>query len=111
MNNFDNEAWELLKTTLINGLSILICYSILYFVLNKLLANRKIKAIVIGLITPFFFYYSIGYLIHPFTVLLYFLEIDPIGIIGGLIFGLLKPLSLISGIFVAFYLFKKKQNK
>lgn len=109
MNNFDNEAQELLKATLINGLSIMICYIIVYFILNKLISNRKIKTVIIGALTPFFFYYSIGYLTHPFTVLLYVLKIDPVGIIGGLMFGLLKPLSLISGILIALYLINKKQ--
>lgn len=108
MNNFNNEAQELLKTTLINGLVILICYLVICFVLHKLFASRKLKAFAIGLITPLFFYYSIGYLTHPFTVLLYVLKIDSIGIIGGLIIGFLKPLSLISGVLVTTYLIKNK---
>lgn len=109
MDNFDNEARELIKITLLNGIFIFICYLLVYFALNKLIKNTKIKALIIGAITPFFCYYSIGYLTHPFTVLLYILKIDSIGIIGGIIFGLLKPLSFMSGIIVFYYL-SKKQN-
>ena len=108
MNNFDNEAQELLKATLINGIAIIICYFLICFLLNKLISNAKIKAIVIGIITPFFFYYSVGFLTHPFAILLYVLKIDSIGIIGGLLFGLAKPLSLISGVLVALYIIKNK---
>ena len=108
MNNFDKEALQLLKTTLTNGFIVLICYIFSYFLLNKLIKNKKIKAIVVEMITPIFFYYSIGYLSHPFTVLLYVLKIDPIGLIGGIIFGLLKPLSLLSGILVALYISKNE---
>ncbi|MBE9047168.1 hypothetical protein IQ255_22675 [Pleurocapsales cyanobacterium LEGE 10410] len=107
MKNFDDEAQELIKITLTNGMLALICYLIIYATVNKLIASRKIKAIVLGIITPFFFYYSVGHLIYPFTMLLYILKIDSIGLVGGVIFGLLKPLSLLSGIFVALYSIKK----
>ncbi|MBE9047513.1 hypothetical protein IQ255_24440 [Pleurocapsales cyanobacterium LEGE 10410] len=107
MNNFANETQELLKAALI-GSFILICYLIVYFVLNKLIKSSLAKAIVIGAITPFFFHYSIAYLIHPLAIFLYILEIDPIGLVGGIIIGLLKPLSLTSGILVTLYLVKKR---
>lgn len=102
------ETQELLKAALIGSL-ILICYLIVYFVSNKLINRRLLKAIVVGAVTPFFFYYSIAYLIHPFAMFLYILEIDPIGLLSGIIIGLLKPLSLVSGILVTFYLLKKSK--
>ncbi|GAB4531391.1 MAG: hypothetical protein Tsb0014_14870 [Pleurocapsa sp.] len=101
------EIQELLKATVIGSL-ILTGYFIVYFVSNKIINRRLIKAIVIGTVTPFFFYYSIAYLIHPFAVLLYILEIDPIGLIAGIISGLLKPLSLLSGILAALYINKNR---
>ncbi len=106
--NFDNEAQELLKVTLINGTLSLLCYILIWFILSKIIKNKKTKAILIGLITPFFFYYSVGHLWYPLGLLLYVLEIDPVGLISGIIFGLLKPLSLVSGILVTLYLIKKK---
>ncbi len=107
MDNF--EVQELSKAILI-GSFIIICYSIVYSVLNKVINNKVLKAVVVGVFTPFFFYYSIAYLIHPFAIFLYILEIDPIGLISGIILGLLKPLSLISGILVALYLIKSHPN-
>ena len=105
MDNF--EIQELLKATLI-GSFILISYFMVCFVSNKIIDSGIVKAIVVGAATPFFFYYSIAYLIHPFAILLYILEIDPIGLLGGIIIGLLKPLSFMSGILVFLYLFNKK---
>lgn len=105
MNNF--EIQELLKATLI-GFLIIICYLVVYFASNKLINSKLSKAIVIGAFTPFFFYYSVAYLIHPFAISLYILKIDPIGLIGGIIIGLLKPLSLLSGVLIFLCLFNKK---
>jgi hypothetical protein len=109
MNNFKDIDWELLRVTLINGFCIVMCYLIVFFILNKLIANKKLKAIVIGAITPFFFYFSIAYLWYPMSLLLInVLKIDPLGLISGLIFALFKPLSLMSGILVTMYIIKKK---
>lgn len=109
MDNFSAVDWKLLKVTLTNGLSILICYLVVYFVLNKLIVSKKIKAIIIGAITPFFCYFSIVHLWYPLSILLInVLRIDPLGLISGLIFVLFKPLSLLSGILVTLYTIKKK---
>lgn len=106
MDNF--EIQELLKATLICSF-ILISYFMVYLVSNKIINRRILKAILLGVVTPFFFYYSTAYLIHPFAILLYILEIDPIGLTAGIIIGLLKPLSLISGTFAIFYSLKKNK--
>ncbi|MGL5875573.1 MAG: hypothetical protein ACRC2R_24955 [Xenococcaceae cyanobacterium] len=106
--DFDNEALELLKATLKNGIFFLLCYAGLWLLLSKSITNKKAKAITIGLITPFFFYYSVGSLAYPLMLLLYIAEIDPIGITFSLIIVLLIPLSLLSGILVASYLLKNK---
>ena len=108
MSNFDNEAQELLKATLINGIALIVYYAFIYFVLKKLISDAKVRAIIVGILTPFFFYYSVGFLSHPFAILLYVLKIDSIGIIGGLLFGLAKPLSLIFGVLVALHIINKK---
>ncbi|MEL6987818.1 MAG: hypothetical protein AAGK97_08300 [Bacteroidota bacterium] len=106
--NLDKEAQALLTSSLMQGLLFLILYIGMFFLLSICIKNKKIRAIMIGAITPVFFYYSAGNLWHPLNILLYVLQIDPIGLTGGIIIGLLKPLSLISGIAVFFYLWKKK---
>ena len=108
MSEFDGEAWQLLIKTSINGVLIVCFYVFTYCFLDKYIKSKKIKSIFIGIITPIFFYYSTSYLLHPFTVLLYFLKIDTIGLTSGVLFYFLKPLSLISGILVALYLNNKK---
>lgn len=106
--NLDNEAQELLTGTLRDGMLCLVLYIALWLLFEKIIKNQNLKAISIGVITPLFFYYSVGYLVYPLTLLLYILQIDSIGLLGGIIFGLLKPLSLLSGILVALYLLKEK---
>lgn len=106
--NLDTEAQELLIGTLRDGIFYLFCYTILFFLFSKFIKNQKIKAIIIGLITPFFFYYSALSFWYPSSLLLSFLKIDPAGLLSGLIFFLITPLSLISGISMTFYLLKKK---
>ncbi|MBE9047169.1 hypothetical protein IQ255_22680 [Pleurocapsales cyanobacterium LEGE 10410] len=109
MNNIslDNETKELLMGSLRDGIFFLFCYAALWFCVNKFIKGKKVKAIILGLTTPFFFYYSILYLLYPLMILLYTLRIDPIGLTIGLIFALLKPLSFISGILVFFYITRK----
>ena len=104
--DFNEESLKLLKTTLTNSIFLIICYIIVFYVFIKIIKNKKNKAIIIGLVTSLFFYYITLNLIHPLTVLLYVLRIDVIGIVGGLIFFLLKPLSIIAGILMILYMLK-----
>lgn len=104
--DFNEESVELLKATLINGIFLLFCYLIVFYFLRKTIKNNKAKAVIIGLVTSLFFYNITLNLIHPVTLLLYVLRIDVIGIIGGLIFFLLKPLSIIAGILTILYMLK-----
>ena len=65
---FEKKNLEILKATLPNGLLVLFCYLAICLMLSKLIKNNKPKAIVIGLITPFFFYYCALYLLIPIIV-------------------------------------------
>jgi hypothetical protein len=105
---FTKKNLESLKTLSVNGFLLLFCYLVIFLILSKLIKNKKIKAILIGLITPFFFYYCALYLWKPLFVFLYVIKIDPLGLISGVIAALIKPLSLISGIWVTFCLLKNK---
>lgn len=104
---FNTKNIENLKSTLPTAIGTIICYVILWLLINKLIRNKQIKAIVISLTTPFFFYYAVLNLLYPLTMLLHISKVDPLGLTIGLIFALLKPLSLISGALVAWYLIKK----
>ncbi len=73
---FDRENIETLKVTSTNGILVLFCYLITWLLLSKILKNQKTKAIVIGLITPFFFYYSALHLWYPLNLLLYIIKIS-----------------------------------
>jgi len=72
----------------------------LCFILNKIVKNKIIRAFLIGLITPFFFYYFIMNFIHPVSYILYITRLyDPS--VAILIVGLTaKPLSVFLGIII-----------
>jgi hypothetical protein len=74
---FEKKNLETLKTELTNGFLLLLCYLAIYLTLYKIVKNKNVKAIVIGSITPFFFYYCALYLWNPLFLLLYVTKIDP----------------------------------
>jgi polyferredoxin len=75
-------------------------YLRLCFIFDKIIKKKIIKAFLIGLITPFFFYYFIMNFIHPVSYILYITSLyDPS--VAILIVGLTaKPLSVFLGIIV-----------
>lgn len=104
----ENNTFYLIVKYFAKSIFFAIVYITILLVTNRKIKNRFIKAIVIGIITPFIAHKFIMNFMYPFSFFLYFLRIyDPN--IAILIISLLsKRISLILGIIVAIFLLIKE---
>ena len=87
----------LVKSVLFAGI-----YISLWLVVHKKINNEIIRAILLGPISPFFFYNFMINVIYPISCLLY--SIDTHGILFLIIGLTAKPLSIILGIIITLIL-------
>ncbi|MGL5875134.1 MAG: hypothetical protein ACRC2R_22675 [Xenococcaceae cyanobacterium] len=86
----------------------LLIYLLLYSVLNKI-PNQTIKAIIIGVITPFFSYYFLENFMIFLNYFLVFIGVfkDSVGILILVFLAGGKPLSILLGLAVMVFLLNK----
>lgn len=91
----------------------LILYIGLWLFLNKIIENKIFKSILIGLITPFFFYHLlINFTFIIFGYPIYVEEVRDDGTSGallGITYIIAKPLSILAGVLLTIFLLLKKQ--
>ncbi len=92
-----NTVYMLIVYSVKSGV-IIIIYLATYFVINKIISNRIIKSIFIGLLTSFFVYQFIINFIHPISYVLYLTKLYNPSVAILLTSIVAKPLSIIIGI-------------
>lgn len=85
-----------------------IIYLSIYFAVNKIILNKIMKSIIIGLVTPFFAYQFIINFIHPVSYFLYLTKIYNPSVAILLVSIIAKPLSIIIGIMTTIVLLTKE---
>ncbi len=89
-------------------------FSVLYistYIAAKKIFSRKItKAIVIGLFTPFCFYYLITNLVYFIGYTLFWLELENLSVSILLIAFIVKPVAIIIGVAITIFLLDEKKK-
>lgn len=88
-----------------------VLYIFTYIAVKKFFSRQITKAIVIGLFTPFCFYYLITNLVYFIGYTLFWLESNNLGVSILLIAFIVKPLSIIIGVAITiFLLYENKKS-
>ena len=87
-----------------------VLYMSTYIGIKKIFSRKITKAIVIGLFTPFCFYYLITNLVYFIGYIFFWLELKDLGTSILLIAFVVKPVSIIIGIAITIFLLDEKKK-